>query len=147
MNILIRLAGQEDVAAVVRLIKALAQHEGWPSPLDEAYACRYLAAPGNQVLLAERDGEVLGLLSYSQRPNLFHAGEIATIEELIVAEDGRGQGIGGKLVEHLLEKLQKGGIAEVSVTTMLDNEGAIRFYKAHGLVDEALYLERHFTEG
>ncbi len=34
--------------------------------------------------------------------------------------------------------------AEVSVTTMPDNQGAIRFYKRHGLVDEAVFLEKHF---
>jgi ribosomal protein S18 acetylase RimI-like enzyme len=25
-----------------------------------------------------------------------------------------------------------------------DNQGAIRFYRSHGLVDEAIHLEKHF---
>jgi hypothetical protein len=33
--------------------------------------------------------------------------------------------------------------AEVSVSTMPDNQEAIRFYNKLGLVDEAIFLERH----
>jgi hypothetical protein len=29
---------------------------------------------------------------------------------------------------------------------MPDNAGAIRFYKAHGMLDEAVLLEKHFAE-
>jgi ribosomal protein S18 acetylase RimI-like enzyme len=146
MNVHIRPAGPADASAVVRLVQELAQTGGWQSPLDEAYARHYLSSPGSQILLAEKDGEILGLLSYSQRPNLFHAGQTALIEELIVAEGGRSQGVGGALMEYLLPRLEKDGFAEVSVSTMLDNAGAIRFYKSHGLVDEALFLEKHFQE-
>jgi ribosomal protein S18 acetylase RimI-like enzyme len=34
---------------------------------------------------------------------------------------------------------------EVSVTTLPDNQEAIAFYKSHGMVDEAVYLEKHFS--
>lgn len=145
MNIHIRPAGLADAPAVVGLVQELAQNGGWQSPLDEDYARDYLSSQGSQILLAEGEGQVLGLLSYSERPNLLHAGNTALIEELVVAEDGRGQGVGGALLEHLLRLLEAQGFAEVSVTTMPDNAGAIRFYQAHGLTDEALFLERHFT--
>jgi ribosomal protein S18 acetylase RimI-like enzyme len=38
------------------------------------------------------------------------------------------------------------GCAEVSVSTLSDNEDAQRFYRSHGLVDEAVFLEKHFTQ-
>jgi ribosomal protein S18 acetylase RimI-like enzyme len=34
--------------------------------------------------------------------------------------------------------------AEVSVSTMPSNSKAIEFYKAHGMTDEAVLLEKHF---
>jgi len=37
------------------------------------------------------------------------------------------------------------GCAEVSVSTMPDNVDALQFYKAHGLVDEAILLEKHLS--
>jgi ribosomal protein S18 acetylase RimI-like enzyme len=66
------------------------------------------------------------------------------IEELVVSANWRGHGIGSALMNALLRHLRKQGCAEVSVTTMPDNAGAIRFYQSHGLTDEALYLEKHF---
>jgi len=139
----IRGAGPGDAAAITALIHELAGTYGEASPLTAAYAREYLAVPGCHVLLAERAGRTAGLLSYSVRPNLYHAGPTALIEELVVAEEARGSGVGGALLEHLLAHLATSGCAEVSVTTMPDNEGAQRFYRAHGLVDEAVLLEKH----
>ena len=70
---------------------------------------------------------------------------MALIEELVVAASWSGQGVGGALLDELLKRLEQQGCAEVSVTTMPDNAGAIRFYKSHGLTGEAVYLEKRFT--
>jgi len=61
-----------------------------------------------------------------------------------VDEAFRGQSVGKTLLEEFMNQLQARGCVEVSVTTMPDNIGAPRFYKAHGLVDESVYLEKHF---
>ncbi len=136
----------EDVFAIRRLIGSLAALMQEKSPITEEYVRLYLATPGNFVLIARavEGGTPLGMISYSIRPNLYHAGESAMIEEMVVAEEARGGGVGGALLRHLLACLEAGGCIEVSVTTMPDNEGAIRFYKTHGLTDEAVFLEKHF---
>jgi ribosomal protein S18 acetylase RimI-like enzyme len=41
---------------------------------------------------------------------------------------------------------QASGWAEVSVGVMTDNFRAQEFYRRHGLVDEALLLEKHLEE-
>jgi ribosomal protein S18 acetylase RimI-like enzyme len=140
----IRDAGPEDAAAVVALVQEQAAEDGEASPLDEAFARGYLAGPERGVLLAVEEGESIGLLSYSVRPDLFHAGGSALIEELLVRAPYRGKGVGTVLVRTLLERLEGLGCAEVSVTTMPDNRGAIRFYRQLGLAEEAIYLEKHF---
>jgi ribosomal protein S18 acetylase RimI-like enzyme len=146
-EIQIHEAGPGDAAAIPRLIHELAATYGEVSPLTEAYAREYLAAPGCHVLLAERTGQIAGLLSYSLRPNLYHAGPTALVEELVVAETARGSGVGSALLKHLLAHLAAGGCTEVSVSTMSENEGAKRFYRAHGLVDESVLLEKHLGIG
>ncbi len=133
-----------DAAKVVALIKQLASEMKEGSALTEDYVAGYLRFPGNHVLLAEEDGSVLGLISFSVRPGLFHAADCALIEELVVAAGHRGRGVGGMLLKDLLVRLEQQGCAEVAVTTMPGNEGAARFYRSHGLVDEAVYLEKHF---
>jgi len=139
----IREASAGDEAAIATLIHELAASGGESSPLTEDYARDYMAMPGSHVLLAELDGRIAGLLSYSIRPNLYHAGPSALIEELVVAGRERGGGVGGALLRHLLAHLAATACTEVAVSTMPDNEGAQRFYRAHGLVDEAVLLEKH----
>jgi ribosomal protein S18 acetylase RimI-like enzyme len=140
----IRLAQTKDATAVVRLISEMARVDGDSSPIDQEYVAYYLSCPHSYVLLAEEEGQVIGLLSYSIRPNLYHAGDACFIEQLIVQENARGRGVGGALVEELLRRLAALDCVEVSVSAMPDNQGAIRFYKSHGLTEEVVLLERHF---
>jgi ribosomal protein S18 acetylase RimI-like enzyme len=139
-NILVREAQAEDAAVIVKLIRQLgAESEG-----SEPYVLHYLSGTDRAVLLAEYQGNVQGLLSYSIRADLFHAGNSLLIEELVVDEAARGLGIGSALLSALLERIQSLGCKELCLAVMPDNEGAIRFYKRHGLTEEALFLERHF---
>lgn len=140
----IRSAHLDDAPAVVRLIRQLAESAGETSPLTERYLESYLAFPGSRILLAEDRGEVIGLLSYSVRPDLYHAGDSAYIENLVVDQGRRGEGIGRALLETALAELEAAGCAEVSIATMPENEGAQRLYRSLGLTDEAVYLEKHF---
>jgi ribosomal protein S18 acetylase RimI-like enzyme len=144
MSISVRDAHPGDEPHIVRLIRELADTDDEASPITPEYVCGYMTFPGNHVLLAEDGERVIGLLSYSVRPGLYHAGDSALIEELVVHAPERGRGVGSALMTELLRRLEALGCAEVSVSTMPDNTGAQRFYRAHGLRDEALFLEKHF---
>lgn len=136
----IREATIDDTAAVIRLLRQL----GEQAETSEHYVRYYLSGSQRWVLLAQQGDQVAGLLSYLVRADLYHAGSSVLIEELVVDEDYRGQGIGGALMNALEERLQMLDCKEVCLAVMPDNEAAIRFYKRHGLVEEALFLERHF---
>jgi ribosomal protein S18 acetylase RimI-like enzyme len=139
------MAAQQDAKAIVDLVQSQALADGESNPLSEPYIRRYLSSPTSGILLATENDQVVGLLSYSARPDLYHAGECYLIEELVVVEEKRSQGIGGLLVEHLLACAQQNGCVEVAVGVMPDNVRAQQFYRRHGLVDEAMLLERHYT--
>jgi ribosomal protein S18 acetylase RimI-like enzyme len=144
MDILIREATIQDASVVVHLISEMASSIDGSSPITEQYAREYLSSPSSHILLAEIQGQAVGLLSYSIRPDLYHAAPTALIEELVVSEGFRSQGVGGALLDEVLSRLEKSGCAEVSLSVLNDNLDAIRLYRAHGLADEALYLEKHF---
>lgn len=146
MTITIQYATAADAQAITDLVQAEAAATGWDSPLVPAYVSGYLASPISRILLARENGSVVGLLSYSTRPDLFHAGECCLIEELVVAEDRRSQGIGGLLLDHVMECARQNGWAEIALGVMPDNVRAQEFYHRHGLLDCALLLERHFLE-
>ena len=121
----IREAVLADAEVIVQLIGELAAHGNDHSPLTAAYLADYLAAHST-ILLAERGQQVVGLLAYSLRPNLYHAADGCLIEELIVHSAARGQGVGSALLTETLNRAKAHGCAEISVSTMPDNQAAIK---------------------
>ncbi len=61
----------------------------------------------------------------------------------MVRAAARGQGVGSALLETVIERARAGHWAELGVSTMLNNERAIKLYKKMGFVDESLLLEQH----
>ena len=143
MSLRIRDGVAGDEPAIVALIRELGAASDYESPVREEDAARYLASPGCGVLLAEEEGEAVGLLSYSIGFDLFHAANCCLIDELVVAEGHRGQGIGGALLDEVIRRAKAAGCVEVSVSTMPDNQAAQALYRSHGLVEEAVFLEMH----
>jgi ribosomal protein S18 acetylase RimI-like enzyme len=142
--IYVREAIEADAEDIVQLIQELAATIGEQSPLGVRYVADYLADQHNIILLAEQNQQVGGLLAYSVRPNLYHATNGCMIEELVVRSGLRGRGIGRALMAEVLSRARLLGCAEVSVSTLPDNHQAIRFYRANGLTEEAVLLEKHF---
>jgi ribosomal protein S18 acetylase RimI-like enzyme len=140
VHISIRPAVFSDATRIVQLIRQL----GSDSALTEGYVQRYLAGTDRQILLAQRENAIVGLLCYSVRADLYHAGNSVLIEELVVEASCRGEGIGSALMNALIEKLPALECKELCLAVMPENLAAIRFYRRHGLVEEALFLERHF---
>ncbi|MCU0611268.1 MAG: GNAT family N-acetyltransferase [Candidatus Eisenbacteria bacterium] len=145
MAVIVREAVLGDAGAVVKLIGEMAAEGEASSPITESYVNTYLASPAGKVLVAEQGEQVVGMLSYSIRQDLFHAGPVGHIEELVVHREARGQGIGAALLTEALSRLRAGGCVEVSLNVMPDNDSAIRLYRRHELTEETLGLERHFT--
>ena len=144
--LLIRPAIASDAAQVALLIRAMAVEAGESSPLGPTFARQYLATSGSGVLLAERVGRAVGLLSFSLRPDLYHAAPVCLAEALFVEAGEREHGVGSALVGALLRLAEERGCAEVSAGVV--NDAALRrFYARHGLVEESVLLERHLGAG
>ena len=75
------------------------------------------------MLIAERDGELVGVLTWIR-------GEPAEILTLHAAV--RGEGIGSALLEALVDRVGAGGGTRIRVTTTNDNVDALRFLQRRG---------------
>jgi len=139
----IRQAGPQDAVEVVRLVNELADQSGETSSISPEYVLLYLSESERQILLAEEDGHILGLLSYSVQPDLYHAGPVGLIELLIVHQTERGKGVGTALVAEVIHRARSQGWVELSVSTMPENQPAIEFYRNLGFTDLAVLLEQH----
>ena len=144
MATLIRETRIGDNEVVVSLIRELGEMDGHKSDLGAGDVKHFSDIPGNVILLAEVDGQVVGLLSYSLSFDLWHAGDCCFIRELIISAGNRQQGLGGLLLEEVFRRAERNHWMEVSVSTMPDNIPAQKFYRKHGMTDEAVLLERHF---
>jgi ribosomal protein S18 acetylase RimI-like enzyme len=146
MPVTIRHAGPGDEAAIVRLVREMAEGEGDVSAVDEHYVRHFLASPVSGALLALDGEEPVGLLSYAMVPGLFHTADSGLIEMLIVTASRRGEGIGRRLVETALRVFEEAGCAEASVSTGAENETAQRLYADAGLTEASVLLETHFEK-
>jgi len=142
---MIRAAKDSDGPHVYPLMTQLQQSAGVEVPEEAAFVRQFrraLAEPGFRAFVAEASGEVQGAITVWVRENLFHGGPVALIDELVVDESRRGQGIGSRLVEHVVGVCAGLGCAEVEVSTEADNQAARAFYTRHGFVEEGVLLER-----
>jgi ribosomal protein S18 acetylase RimI-like enzyme len=144
MATLVRESRLEEAGIVVLLIRELVEMDGENSRISEDDARLFLQKPENTVLVAEVDGQVVGLLSYTVSFDLWHAGDCCLIRELIISHQHRQHGLGGLLLEEVFRRAERSHWMEVSVSTMPDNFPAIALYKKHGMTDEGVLLERHF---
>jgi GNAT superfamily N-acetyltransferase len=147
MPVTIRHAGPGDEAAIVRLVKEMAEGEGDVSAVDKHYVRHFMASPVSGALLAYDGDDAVGLLSYALVPGLFHTADSGLIELLIVTGARRGEGIGRRLVETALRVFEEAGCAEASVSTGAGNETAQRLYADAGLDEASVLLEKHFDAG
>jgi GNAT superfamily N-acetyltransferase len=90
-------------------------------------------APGNDVLVAELDGEVVGVCQLITFRHLQErGGRCAEIESVHVAEGVRSSGIGGALVEAAVAWAAAAGCYRVQLTSHKSRTAAHRFYLRHG---------------
>ena len=146
-SLVIREGSPLDGEVVAQLIAELAAAIGETVALTPEYVQLFLAFPGSHLLLAEQNGRVVGLLSYSIRPNLYHAENCCMVEEVVVSEKARGMGVGKALMERLVQRAKEAGCAEASLSVLPDNNRAREFYRSLGFEDEAVLMEMHFHTG
>jgi GNAT superfamily N-acetyltransferase len=97
--------------------------------------------PSAHIVVARRDGCVVGFVNFTTRRTLIHPAPSDLIDELVVAPECRGQGIGEALVRAARDRCRGLGCCELEVSTPAANDGARRFYRRCGFDEGALLLE------
>jgi GNAT superfamily N-acetyltransferase len=129
-------ASVADAAAVNALQRQLGYSVAIPDTADRLSA---LAATGRDpVFVLRRAGEVLGLMALHHAPSLNYPGGIARIMAIVVAEQARGQGLGGRLVAHATGWARDIGCEALELTSRLDRVDAHRFYRRLGFTETSL---------
>jgi GNAT superfamily N-acetyltransferase len=136
----IREGSTGDVEGVAAAVASLLAELGGRAPSRaemEAEVQALLDDPqGGSVLIAEADGEIVGVLTASWQRAIHVPGVYATIQDLWVDEGWRSRGVGAELVEAIASQARTRGVSRLEVGLPRETFAAIAstesFYKRSG---------------
>jgi len=134
-KLLIRPATESDLQAAFKLMVEL----GYPDLSIARFAETYSSVenhPAMTLIVAEVEGEVVGLASISRRPQLRLTADLITVDELVVSDSARGLGVGRALLEHVKAMAGRSGARRLELETNRARESYRR----------AFYIKNGFTE-
>jgi GNAT superfamily N-acetyltransferase len=79
-------------------------------------------------LVAEKDGQLLGLVHYIFHRSTIMIGPICYLQDLFTSESARGQGVGRALIESVYERARAAGSPRVYWQTHETNLTAMKLY-------------------
>nr|CRH04400.1 Putative protein with N-acetyltransferase activity [Candidatus Magnetococcus massalia] len=92
-----------------------------------------LADPEGATLFVARDaGGVVGMVCLLYVISTALGRVTALLEDMVVTEEARGQGVGGQLIDFAIEHAKQRGCKRITLHTDEDNAPAHRFYREHG---------------
>jgi predicted N-acetyltransferase YhbS len=135
MDTTLRVAVPHDAQRISKLLDQL----GWSVPPD-AVVAELSASPATEIVVAERDGDVVGLIAVTTRRQFQRAGNLITIDTLIVEEQHRSQGIGEQLIGVAVEAAKRSNAQAIELVSNLRRVKARRFYERLGFEVTANYF-------
>jgi len=138
-EIIFRLATRADLPSIVRLLaddELGSRRERVESPLSESYYSAFEQInndPNHELVVAERNGEVIGTLHLMFLPSVsFQGGLRAQVESVRVDKRFQSQGIGSEMMKWTMERARQRGAHMVQLTTHNTRVDAHRFYERLG---------------
>ncbi|WP_306322719.1 MULTISPECIES: GNAT family N-acetyltransferase [unclassified Streptomyces] len=139
----IRPAVAEDIPEMVAMLADDPLGAQRESPEDltpyRAAHARLAADPNQHLVVAVREGRVVGTLQLSIIPGLSRKGSTRSIIEGVrIHADERGSGLGTRLIEWAVDESRRQGCQLVQLTSDVTRTDAHRFYERLGFVGSHL---------
>lgn len=148
-NTLIREAVKEDLPAMLALIQELAAYEKAPQEVSNTVSMMeedgFGPKPVYWAYVAEKGNEIIGLSLYYIRYSTWK-GKCLYLEDIIIKEAHRNQGIGKQLFEKTILAAKKME-AKSMIWQVLDwNKPAIDFYRQYPCTFDAEWINCKLSE-
>ena len=151
-GLVIRDAMPADLPAIVELLADdmnSAGREDIGVPLDPGYAAALAAITADQnqrLLVAERDGAVVGTMQLSFLPGLaFRGAWRGQIEAVRIASSMRGRGLGAEMIGWAIARCRDRGCRIVQLTSQDNRTAAHRFYEKLGFAASHTGMKLHLN--
>ena len=136
MTLQIRSCKLDDFTSIFNLFKQL-----WPSlELDCALYAVYehaLSSLTQHLIVGVQEDRIVGFCSLSLKNNFWKAGCIGNVDELVVDENHRGQGIGKKLINRIEEIAMSKQCKQIELDSAFHRKEAHHFYESIGYKSRA----------
>ncbi|HET6712405.1 MAG TPA: GNAT family N-acetyltransferase [Actinomycetota bacterium] len=137
-EITVRMAAPDDWAAVAGLLVELGRGVAAGTADDpthrQSFAGR-IRQLGNVTLVAELDGDVVGVIDMEYHQRLGDHRPQARVNDIVVTERVRGAGAGTALLRRAEELARKRGCFRMALVTAAWRETSIAFYRREGWQD------------
>jgi (aminoalkyl)phosphonate N-acetyltransferase len=141
-NYSIRNAEPADVDMIFRFISHLEEQSFDPVGFKQRYADNLKNSDVIYLVAADDQDEPIGFLSCHGQSLLHHEGKVFEIQEMYVAKNFRGHGVGKALFQALLENLGKTDVETLEVTTNANRGDARKFYTKLGFIQTHIKFVR-----
>lgn len=142
-------AETRDLPAMVGLLAELFSIESdfAPDAAKQERALRMILAQPDRgrLFCARADGRTVGMANVLLTISTAEGGPVAILEDVIVAPDWRGRGLGERLTRYVLDWAAREGLARVTLLADRDNVRAHAFYERLGFHRSAMIVFRQRT--
>lgn len=146
----VRAAQISDLGALHSLLGQLHGSEAWPvgeSARAGEKLSSIIAAPLRSLLVAELDGAVVGTVDVIMVENLTRGlMRWGVVENLVVSEEHRGNGIGHLLLAAASEAAVENGCYKLELVSAQHRSVAHRLYESAGFDAEVMGYRRYFGD-
>lgn len=132
MNAVIRRAGQEDIPALLDLLRLLFSIEKdfvFDAAKQERGLRLLLSNPQTAVIVAVQSGQVIGMCTGQLLISTAQGGPSALVEDVAVLPDHQGKGIGRRLVAAAEAWAVSQGASRIQLLADRNNAPALAFYQ------------------
>ena len=130
MTLTVELVATATAPVAAALGRLLPQLSRSAEPVDLPALRELLAWPGNRLLVAYVDGQIVGTLTLVMFP--IPTGIRARIEDVVVDEAARGRGVGAALIVEAVRLAAAGRARTVDLTSQPGRTAANRLYERLG---------------
>jgi ribosomal protein S18 acetylase RimI-like enzyme len=144
MDIRVEIIWEPSEELVDAFGRLLPQLSTTARPLDRAAVDRLVGCDANTVLVARADGAITGTLTLVLLP--LPSGPRGRVEDVVVDDTARGQGIAGLLIEEALRLARRAGARTVDLTSRPDRAAANRLYERLGFQARESRVHRYTVD-
>ncbi len=149
-------AQPHEAETVARLLVAFRDHMGRDWPSENAFLAsveRLMERHESEFLLGapDDDSPPAAVAQLRYRFGVWYAAEDCSLEDLFVAEEARGAGLGRAMVDAVIERARERGCRRIELDTGEDNAAALALYEAAGFRSgegepgrRGIFLRYHF---